>query len=68
MDARADHIAALTQVEDLPLSPRVVLPVFGCDLVWRPVAWCADVDAGQDQDGGGYVGEKGFRHYAKVRS
>jgi hypothetical protein len=67
MNARADQIAAPTQVEVLPLSPQAVLPVLGWDRVWRLVARQADVDAEQDQDGGGYVGEKEFRDYARAR-
>jgi hypothetical protein len=67
MDARADRIAAPSQVEDRHLSARAVLPVLGWDQVWGRIAQLADVDAAQDQDGGGYAGEKGIRHYVRAR-
>ena len=66
MDARAGQIAAPSQVGDLLLSPRVVPLVMKWDRVSRSFARRADVDAGQDQDGGRCVGEK-FRHYARAR-
>jgi hypothetical protein len=67
IDARAGRIAAPTQVEDLLLSPRAVPPVLKWDRVWRSSARRADVDVGQDQDGGRCVGEKQFRRYVRAR-
>jgi hypothetical protein len=67
MDARADQIAAPIQVEDPHFWARAVMPVLGWDQVWRRIAQQADVDAVQDQDGGGYAGGKGIRHYVRAR-
>jgi hypothetical protein len=68
MHARADRIAAPSQVEDRRLSARAVLPVLRWGLVWRRVAQRADVDGVQDQDGGGSAGKKGVRDYVRART
>jgi hypothetical protein len=67
MDGRADRIAAPSQVEDRQLSARAGSPVLGWVQVRGRVAQQADGDGVQDQDDGGYAGERGDRDYVGAR-